>query len=163
MRKIILIVMALLTVCLSFAQKQKPKGKTKKIQVVSDVVDAYEMYVYGVAFSPTDSVVYITEKQKLEGAQIHLRSKFLVARNELSNQLRKQMLLEGEKNYSCCVVYSQNMKDIDKKYLKQIAYYKKRGFTINNINQDRFVFKAVRTEYNEGGYATEEIEVPVEE
>lgn len=163
MKKIILLLIALLTIGGVSAQKQKEKKKTKKVEVVSDIVDAYDMYVYGIAFSPVDSIVYITEKQKLEGAQIHLRTKFLVARNELSNQLHKQMLLEGEKNFSCCVVYSQNQKDIDKRYLKQIAYYKKHGFTVNNINQDRFVFKAVRTEYNEGGYATEEIEIPVDE
>ena len=42
-------------------------------------------------------------------------------------------------------------------------FYQKHGFKVNNIRSDRFVFKAVRTAYTEGGYATEDIEVPVEE
>ena len=42
-------------------------------------------------------------------------------------------------------------------------FYQKHGFKVNNIRSDRFVFKAVRTAYTEGGYATEKIEVPVEE
>lgn len=164
MKKIIFLLIALMTFTLSFAQKKEAKKKkTKKIEVVSDIVDAHGMYVYGVAFSPVDSVVYMTDEQELKDAQIHLHTKFIVARNELSNQLRNQMLLEGEKNFSCCVVYSKDLKKLDKKYLKQAAYYKKRGYTVNHISQDRFLFKAVRTEYNEGGYATEEIEVPVEE
>lgn len=165
MKKILVVFLALYVVNAVVAEPkaEKEKGKTRKVSVVSDIVDAYEMYVYGVAFSPIDSVVYMTDEQKLDGAQIHLRSKFLVARNELSNQLRNQMLLEGEKNFSCCVVYSPKIKDLDKKYLKQAAFYKKRGFKVMHISQDRFVFKAVRTEYNDEGYATEEVEVPVSE
>jgi hypothetical protein len=163
MKKIVIFLMALLTMTASYAQKSKANVKTKKVQVVSDIVDAHGMYVYGVAFSPVDSVVYITDEQELDGAQMHLRTKFIVGRDELSKQLQRQMMLEGEKNFSCCVVYSQDIKKLDKKYQKQISYYKKRGFTVNQLSRDRFLFKAVRREYTEGGYATEEIEVPVEE
>ncbi len=163
MKKIVIFLMALLTMTASYAQKSKANVKTKKVQVVSDIVDAHGMYVYGVAFSPVDSVVYITDEQELDGAQMHLRTKFIVGRDELSKQLQRQMMLEGEKNFSCCAVYSQAIKKLDKKYQKQISYYKKRGFTVNQLSRDRFLFKAVRREYTEGGYATEEIEVPVEE
>ena len=163
MRKIVVLLIALLTMSASYAQKEKAKTKTKKVQVVSDIVDAYDMYVYGVAFSPIDSVVYITDVQKLEGAQMHLKTKFIVSREELSRQLKNQMMLEGEKNFSSCVVYGQDIKKLEKKHQKQLAYYNKRGFQVNQLTTDRFVFKAVRTEYNEEGYATEEIEVPVEE
>lgn len=166
MKKIFVLILAMLSVSTLSAREPKAKsgkGKTKKIEVVSDIVDAHEMYVYGIAFSPIDSVVYITDVQHLDDAQIHLRTKFIVSRNELSNQLRNQMLLEGEKNFSCCVVYDQNLKKLEKKYQKQQRYYNKHGFRVNNIRIDRFKFKAVRTAYTEGGYATEEIEIPVEE
>ena len=137
------------------------KGK-QKIRYVSDIVDAHEMYLYGIAYSPVDSVVYFTDEMSLDGAQIHLRTKFLVARNELSSQLRNHMVFEGEKNRTCCVVFSQDSKKLDKKYLKQVEYYKKRGYLVKFINSDRFQFKAVRTEYTDEGYAIEEKEVSVE-
>ena len=111
MKKIFLLIIALASISAVNAREPKDKdgkkGKTKKIEVVSDIVDAHEMYIYGVAFSPIDSVAYITDIQKIDDAQIHLRTKFIVSRNEYSNQLKKQMLLEGEKNFSCCVVYGQ--------------------------------------------------------
>lgn len=166
MKKIFLLIIALASISAVNAREPKDKdgkkGKTKKIEVVSDIVDAHEMYIYGVAFSPIDSVAYITDIQKIDDAQIHLRTKFIVSRNEYSNQLKKQMLLEGEKNFSCCVVYGQKLKKLEKKYQKLQKFYQKHGFKVNNIRSDRFVFKAVRTAYTEGGYATEEIEVPVE-
>ena len=61
------------------------------------------------------------------------------------------------------MVYGQELKKLEKKYQKLQKFYQKHGFKVNNIRSDRFVFKAVRTAYTEGGYATEEIEVPVEE
>ena len=165
--RLFVLLFAIMATNLALFAKEKgdknTKRETKKIRVVSDIVDAHDMYIYGAAFSPVDSIVYLTDEQKLDGAQMHLKTKFLVSRDELSKQLRNQMLLEGEKNFSCCIVYSQDIKKLDKKFIKQVDYYKKHGFTVNIIGQDRFAFKAVRTEYNENGYATEEIEIPVEE
>ncbi len=142
---------------------KKKKVRKKKIQVVSDVVDAHGMYVYGIAYSPIDSIVYVTEQQSLDDAQIHLNTKFLVARNELSNQLRNHMMLEGEKNRTCCVVYNKDPEKLDKKYKKLLKHYQKRGFLVKLLDNSRFTFKAVRTEYTEGGYAVEEKEIVVED
>lgn len=153
----------LLLSVLMFLGVNAQKSEKHKIRYVSDIVDAHGMYVYGVAFSPVDSVVYFTDKMSMDDAQIHLRTKFLVAREELSSQLRNHMIFEGEKNRTCCVVFDKDSRKLDKKYQKQIDYYRKRDYLVKFISSDRFQFKAVRTEYTDEGYAVEEKEVALEE
>lgn len=100
-------------------------------------------YIYGVAISPTDSVVYMTEVMKVEGAKIMKSSKFLSGRANYSTQLRQYMDEDGVKNRTCLVSFAAERKKAEKKYLKQKNYFTKKGYLIKYLDQSYFTFKAV--------------------
>lgn len=111
-----------------------------------EYVNSERLYIYGIAYSLTDSVAYMTDLLYIENAQMKKSSGFLYGRSLLSSQLKKYMEDLGEKNLTCCVVYNPNLDKIDKDYVKQVAKYKKRGIEIRNVSQAEFRFTAVRDE-----------------
>ena len=113
------------------------------------LIKAPSMYVYGISFSATDSIIYMTEVYKLEDAQITKKSKFLYGRNELSSQLKQHMYMEGFKKQTCTVSFDINKTKAEKKYLKQKAYFLKKGYVVKFIHPDNFKFKTVKFEGSE--------------
>lgn len=109
-----------------------------------ELVNADRLYIYGIAYSLTDSVAYMTDLLYIEKAQVKKSNGFLYGRQELSAQLKKHMEGLGEKNLVCCVTYNKDLDKMDKYYLKQVAKYKKRGIEIRNVSQAEFRFTAVR-------------------
>ena len=47
------------------------------------------LYVFGIAASFNDSVVYITDIQQVDSAWMATKTKFLLGRNNYSNQLKE--------------------------------------------------------------------------
>lgn len=120
------------------------KVKKNKADKNSDVTEAGTLYVFGVALNPTDSIVYMTDELMLENAQVHKKTSFLVNRDELSYQLRDYMTSQGLPNRTCSVSYAKTIKALDKKYNKQLARFKKKGYLIKYADQTVFRFKTVR-------------------
>lgn len=132
------------------SQKQVKKQKSdKKANKNSDVIEAGTLYAFGVAFNPTDSVVYMTDELMLEKAQIHKKTKFLVNRDDLSYQLRDYMTSQGLPNRTCSITFAKSVNDLDKKYNKQVARFKKKGYLLKFADQTVFRFKTVRIDVNE--------------
>lgn len=82
-------------------------------------VKSQHMYMFGFAASFTDSVVYMTEIQDVQGAWYDTKSKFLLGRDNYSAQLKehfKQKLQMPDR--VCMVFFAKSMKKAEKKYLK---------------------------------------------
>ncbi len=125
---------------------QKPKKEKKKKaedseKTLTNVVD--RLYVYGVAFSPTDSTIYITDELLVEGMSMEKKTKFLVHRDELSRQLQQHLAANGVENAVGSVTYNIKLSALDKQYLKQTARLKKRGYVVKSVDQTQFRFTAV--------------------
>ena len=96
---ILLTILLTMALCLSAA---KPSGR---------------VWVFGVATVLNDSVVYMTDIQQLDSANIYGKGKFLYSRNNYSYQLRDHMAKTGIDNAMCVTVFATSQKDIEKKYL----------------------------------------------
>lgn len=105
-----------------------------------------KVYIFGVCFAPTDSVVYMTDELILDNAQLTKKKGFLVGRTELSRQLRDYMVSKGLGRLVCSVSFSTNLKKLDKKYVKQANYFRKHGYLIRSVDQTEFRFNTVRFE-----------------
>lgn len=129
------------------AEKEREKAeKRRKIAAsqVEGIVDAKKMYIYGIAYSPVDSVVYFTEISPLDSAQVTKKRKFLVNRNELSVQLKEYMKARGMGDRTCCVVFNKSESTLRKDYEKTQKKYAKRKFLVLHLEDTKSLFKAVR-------------------
>ncbi|MBQ0073676.1 MAG: hypothetical protein KBT34_05740 [Prevotella sp.] len=135
MKKIITLLIAVMAVACVNAQTKGSK---------SSFTEAGTLYVYGLSYSASDSVVYITDLLMLNNAQMTKRTNFLVNRHELSAQLTKYMSSQGMQHYTSCIVFRKNLNKIDKDYQNTVEKLKKRGFLIKNIDQTKFRFETVR-------------------
>ena len=110
MKKIfsILVVLCLVVPSLSFAKDGKEKVK-KKVKT--------EVYMFGVSLSFTDSVVYFTEIQHMEGAIIE--NNMLPNRHLYAYELKDYMSYEEEKPGRTSFIYfSDKRSKLEKKELK---------------------------------------------
>lgn len=129
MKKILLVLASLFVLTLSSnAQKIVPVG---------------EFYIFGVAFSLTDSTVYVTELQPLSDVYINEKSKFLYSRNEYSAQLRDHLLSEGLKHMTVAVSYAKKKSKAEKKYLRLKQKYQKKNYLVKHLTNVDFSFTAV--------------------
>lgn len=112
------------------------------------------VYIFGFSASFKDSVVYVTEVQKLDSAWIDSKSKFLLARENYSDQL-KNYLNEAYKmpHRTCIVMYATKKKDIEKKYTKLLSKYKspknKTNYDIRIVEPEKFKFTYIDLSYDE--------------
>ncbi len=125
-------------------KKASKKAKADKKRI--EYVDAGKLYIYGVALSPMDSVVYITDELQLDSAQLEKKTEFLFGRESLSKQLADFMANKGEKNRICSITFANSVKDIDKKYGQQVKKLQKQGYLVKHIDQGEFRFVAIRKE-----------------
>lgn len=61
------------------------------MMLLSVAAKAENAYIYGIAFSPTDSVIYMTDIRMLENVTINKKTLFLASRNEYASQMKKYM------------------------------------------------------------------------
>lgn len=140
MKRIVTIILLVLSVMTLSAQKSPRKVVDNSYHEVE------RMYIYGIGYSAGDSIVYMTDLLMLENAQLTKRDRFLVNRNHLSNQLKSYLTSAGIPNQTCCVTFHKNLNSIDKAYRKQLAWFKKKGLLIMNVDQTKFRFETVRGE-----------------
>jgi hypothetical protein len=117
---------------------------------------AKEMYMFGFAASFNDTIVHITDIQRVDSTWIDSKSKFLLGREHYSTQMR-DYVAETLKmpQRTCITIYSTTRKKIEKEYLKLMRLYspkvekkKKKDiktnlFDVRHINQNEFKFTPV--------------------
>lgn len=115
------------------------------------------LYVFGCSASFTDSLVYITEVQVIEGADYDKKTKMLENRDAYSSQLKQYCAdKRNQPHRTCLVMFSDNEKDITKKRnkLKTLYTVKSPGkYDVRYISNDEFSFTVVKDEEDS---ATEE-------
>ena len=112
------------------------------------------MYVFGFAASFNDTIVHFTDVQAVDSAWIDSKTKFLLARDNYSYQLRdylaNQQNLPGR---TCVVVYNTNRTKLEKEYLKMKRQYTAsrkggaRGYDVRYVNASDFRFATIDLSY----------------
>lgn len=102
------------------------------------------IYAYGFAASFNDSVVYLTDIQKIDSAWVDGKTKFLVSRDNYSYQLRDYLANKGDEHRTCIISYALKRKDVEKKYIAlRKKYVGKGNFDMKYINYADFSFKPI--------------------
>ena len=124
-KRLSILVLALSFMTFASAQKYRPVDK---------------LYAFGIAASFNDSVVYITDIQEVDSAWMYSKSKFLVSRNNYSNQLKDYLAnKKHEENRTCITCYAYDRKTIEKKYIKmKDKYTKKDDFDVRYLTSEDF-------------------------
>lgn len=106
-----------------------------------------KVYIFGMAASFNDSIVYFTDIQELDSAWINDKNNFLINRSDYSYQLRNYFDSKNINHRTCIISYALKRKDIDKKYQKIKNKYVKNGnFDIRYIQNGEFKFTAIKPE-----------------
>ena len=102
--------------------------------------DGKGVYIVGVSASFTDSLIYFTDVQFVEGAEI--KNKLLQNRERYSSQLKDYLeLKEGLTDRTCFVYFSDNEKKLQKKVVKMKNRYQKgNSLLIRQVNPNSFNF-----------------------
>lgn len=106
-----------------------------------------KLYVFGFSSSFSDSTVYFTNVQELDGAWVDERTTFLSNREEYTYQLKEYFTTRQNPNLTCVVIYAHDRKSIDKKYAKLKNRYtnqKKKHFNVEYIDESKFNFHSVK-------------------
>lgn len=82
------------------------------------------VYAFGISASFTDSVVYYTDIQVLDSAQL-TKEGFLPKREAYSYQLKNYLEGKGLENRTCMIYFSDSKSGITKEFSKLSAKYKK--------------------------------------
>lgn len=133
MKKIfsIILLMCLVIPSLSFAKDGKTKERKKKVQT--------EVYVWGVSLSFSDSVVYFTEIQHIEGAMIE--DKLLPNRHLYAYELKDYMSYEENMPGRTSFIYfSDKRSKLEKKEQKVKKRLVEGGEKTVRYLGDRFKF-----------------------
>ena len=80
-----------------------------------------KIYAFGFAASFNDSTVYFTEIHEVDSVWINEKNKFLLNRNDYSNQLKGYLDAKGLTHRTCIISYEFKRKDLEKRYEKMKA------------------------------------------
>lgn len=115
-----MVLLLCLTCSLPLSARPKDKGKAKKEPVSykqeEPVMKPVSMFGVGISF--TDSVVYMTELQRVDSAWITPSKKFLMDRSLYSLQLQYYMEHQGVKNSICSVFFSKSAGKVKRQWTK---------------------------------------------
>ena len=127
----IFLILYLLMPCVAFAKGDKKKEAKKKIDNV--------VYVWGVSLSFSDSVVYFTEIQHVDGAV--MENKMLPNRHLYSYELKDFMSYEeGKPGRTSFIYFSDKRSKLEKKEQKvKKRLVERLGMTVRYLG-DRFKF-----------------------
>lgn len=131
--KFILVSMLGIVLLSSFAAPKEKKDKSDEPKRV---------YLYGVSIDFNDSLVYMTDVQHLDSVLI-LKDGSLQNYANYSQQLK--IFMEGslgESNQTCAVIYSDNKKKLEKRYVKMRKRYQAdKNAVLMKIGSEAFVFR----------------------
>ena len=100
------------------------------------------VYLYGVSVDFNDSTVYITDVQYLDSVEINKDGSL---RNYSHYSLQFKVYLEGtlgEDNQTCAVIYSDNKKKLDKRFVKlRKRYLADKDKVLRKIGAEAFTFR----------------------
>lgn len=101
-----------------------------------------QVYAFGVAASFNDSVVYCTEIQVLDSAELD-KNGFLPKRELYTYQLKNHLEYEMKKpDYTCMIYFSESKSKLEKEATKVKGKYKKgNGQILQTVNPTDFTFK----------------------
>ena len=101
-----------------------------------------QVYAFGIAASFNDSVVYCTEIQVLDSAELD-KNGFLPKRELYSYQLKNHLEYEMKKpDYTCMIYFSENKAKLIKEAAKVKGKYKKgSGQVLQTVQPADFTFK----------------------
>ena len=125
--------------------KNPHKGtkKEKKTSVDKTLKTVGQLYVYGIAYSPKDSVVHFTDILFIKNAKVAKKTGFLENRGDYSNQLKTYLESHGDHNRTCVLVYNEKLGKLSKDYDKVQARYTKKKFVVKNVSQTDFRFNTI--------------------
>lgn len=105
------------------------------------------IYIFGFSASFSDSIIYMTDVQKVDSAWIDSKTKFLLGRENYSYQLKDYLANKlNQQNRTCLVIFGKTRKDAEKKYLKMKKMYvdKAEGmYDVRYIKDSEFKFQPI--------------------
>ena len=129
MKQFRLISLALIAILLCSAFT--PKEKEKKTEGV---------YLFGIAASFNDSVVYFTPIQLMDS--VKLEKTFLPKRSDYAYQLKNQIeKATGKSDYTCMIYFNKSKAKLEKEALKVKTKYQKSQLKLEEIAAETFSFK----------------------
>lgn len=101
-----------------------------------------QVYAFGIAASFNDSVVYCTEIQVLDSAELD-KNGFLPKREQYTYQLKNHLEYEMQKpDYTCMIYFSESKGKLEKEAAKVKGKYKKgNGQVLQTVSSAEFTFK----------------------
>lgn len=98
------------------------------------------VYLFGVAASFNDSVVYFTPIQRVDS--VKLEKGFLPKRAQYAYQLKNQVEYSKNKtDYTCMIYFSENKDKLEKEAAKVKGKYVKSKLHLEEIPAEAFVFQ----------------------
>ena len=98
------------------------------------------MYIVGVSASFTDSLIYFTDVQFVDGVTLN-SEKLLSNRSQYSEQLEEYLKMrEGGKNRTCFIYYNKKKASLEKMVKKMKEKYQKDGKSILKETGSDFKF-----------------------
>lgn len=143
MKQLIIFIAIMCLIPVGALAKKKKESKPKADRTEKMYVPAKEMYVYGVVYSLTDSVAYITDVAQVTDAYKQKKTKFLYARNEYSAQLEKYIKSVNVERPTVITVFDEARTVLEKKYTKMKARLQKDGYLVKNVSSVDFQYKGV--------------------
>ncbi len=120
-----LVALVVLLSCSAFTMKEKK---------------AEGVYLFGVAASFNDSVVYFTPIQRVDS--VKLEKGFLPKRAQYAYQLKNQVEYSKNKtDYTCMIYFSENKAKLEKEAAKVKGKYVKSKLHLEEIPAEVFVFQ----------------------
>ena len=107
------------------------------------------VYVFGMAASFNDSIVFFTDIQTLAGAWVDTKSGFLQSRDQYAYQLREYLAQKLQQEHRTCIIfYNQKRDKLEKKYQKLRRLYTNpkpgsQQFDVRYINDGNFRFEVI--------------------
>lgn len=143
MKQLIIFIAIMCLIPAGAMAKKKKENKAKEVSSAKIYVPAKEMYVYGVVYSLTDSVAYLTDVMQVADAYKQKKTKFLYARNEYSAQLEKYMKSANVDRPTVITMFDEKRAALEKKYTKMKARLQKDGYLVKNVTAVDFQYKGV--------------------
>lgn len=113
-----------------------------------------KMYMFGIAASFNDSIVYFTNVQEVDSAWIESKNKFLLDRGNYSLQMKEFLARKMQSPQRTCIVYyNTDRTKLEKKFIKIRQLYtqqKKKQtsmFDVRYLEDGEFRFKALDASY----------------
>ena len=99
------------------------------------------VYVFGIAASFADTVVYYTQVQLLDSVRLN-KNGFLPQREVYASQLKSFLEYSKQKpNYTCMIYFSENKGKLEKEATKLQDRYRQNKSLVEPIDSVEFLFK----------------------